>query len=108
MNRLHDGATFGLTLSDNMYRELGEELNIQAAKAPEAEIIGFINDDTNPVGQVHIGILVVVHLPEDSTVSVREEDTLKGSWSTLEELSKEEMFSRLENWSKIAVEELTK
>lgn len=108
MNKLHDGATFALTLSDNMYRELAEEIQVIAPVAPEADIVGFINDDTNEVGRVHIGILVVIHLHEEASVIVKETDKLRGSWSTLEELKQPEVFDRLENWSKIAVEELNK
>lgn len=108
MNKLYDGATFALTLSDNMYRELAEEIQVIAPVAPEADIVGFINDDTNEVGRVHIGILVVIHLHEEASVIVKETNKLKGSWISLEELKHPEVFDRLENWSKIAVEELTK
>ena len=40
------------------------------------EYIGFINDDTNAVGKVHIGVVFKIKV-KSSDVEVRETDTLK-------------------------------
>jgi|SRR5690554_2375334 len=105
MNKI-TGTTFGVELVQNMYRELNEELNIETRVAPEANILGFINDDTEEVSRVHIAILVEVLLPEDADVTVRETDTLRGYWIRVRDLTKTPLFESLENWSQIAAKEI--
>jgi predicted NUDIX family phosphoesterase len=100
------GTTFGLELVQNMYRELNEELNIETKVAPEATILGFINDDENEVGRVHIGILVEIYLPDDANVSVREVEQLEGGWVRVKDLQKSPLFENLESWSQVAVKEI--
>lgn len=97
----------------NLERELEEELNIFSAYGDSVislnpKTIGFINDDTNEVGKVHIALLTIIDLPIEAEVTVRETEQLEGSWITLEELQKEEVYSRLENWSQIVVQTLTR
>lgn len=105
MNKIA-GTTFGLELSQNMYRELNEELHIESRVAPEANVLGFINDDENEVGRVHIAILVEIYLPHDAEVSVKETDKLSGGWVRVQDLTKAPLFDRLENWSQIAAKEM--
>jgi predicted NUDIX family phosphoesterase len=92
-------------LEENLKRELEEEIEI-VADSSTTKIVGFINDETNAVGRVHIGVLAVIDLPDLSEVTVRETEQLRGRWMTLEELKQEDVYSRLENWSKIAVDSL--
>lgn len=96
---------FNEVLDINLQRELEEEVEI-IADSSETKIVGFINDETNAVGRVHIGVLAVIDLPDLSEVTVRETEQLRGSWMTIEELKKEDIYSRLENWSQIAVDSL--
>lgn len=107
MNPMSDkmDEPFEIVLVDNLKRELEEEIEI-IADSSTTRIVGFINDETNAVGRVHIGILAVIDLPDLSEVNVRETEQLRGHWMTLEELKQEETYSRLENWSKIAVDTL--
>lgn len=98
-----DHGNFKETLYENLNRELVEELIINT-KSREGRTIGFINDDINDVGRVHIGLLVVQDLPKDAKVTVRETDQLEGQWVTLNELR--EMKDQLESWSQIALDAL--
>ena len=43
------------------------------------EYIGFINDDTNDVGKVHIGVVFKIKV-NSNDIEVRETDTLKIQW----------------------------
>lgn len=100
----HTGQNlFEEILVDNLKRELDEELVIDIKNA-ELDMIGLINDDLNPVGKVHLGILATIKLPEDAEVEVREKDQLEGFWLTVDELLEEETFNKLETWSQYAVE----
>lgn len=99
----HD--TFEATLKENLDRELEEELFIES-DIMHHSTIGLINDDENDVGRVHIGLLTLIELDIDSTVTVRETDQLEGQWMTLDELSKQENYNRLEAWSQYIVDYL--
>lgn len=86
---------------EGMRRELEEEVIIDT---PYKEtVVGLINDDETPVGQVHLGM---VHLcdVERPNVRPREADILGARFSPVADiLTRLEQF---ESWSKIAVREL--
>lgn len=109
MNALEGLHTWHYTLMGNLYRELNEELDIVADISmpmynPAPKIIGLINDDSNDVGNVHIGVLSVLELPEQAEVHVKETDQLEGCWIRIRDLKKSPLFDRLENWSQMAVD----
>lgn len=96
-------GTFKDILKINTDRELEEELAINLyGGESKLETIGILNDDSNDVSKVHVGILLELHLPSHSAVAVKETDQLKGFWATLEELETTH-YDRLESWSQIAV-----
>jgi predicted NUDIX family phosphoesterase len=94
-------------LSVNLERELEEELHIDGERL-SLDTIGLINDDEDEVGKVHIGLLVIAELKNDTNVTVREIDQLKGSWFKVEDLLESETYDRLENWSKFVADILNK
>lgn len=102
------GTSFAVELAQNMYRELNEELIIETEIAPEAKIVGIINDDENEVGRVHVGILVIVELPEGTNVEVREKDKLDGYFVRIRDLTKTPLYENLESWSQIAADVIQK
>lgn len=84
-------------------RELREELSIRGAY--DARCVGIINDDSNPVGAVHVGYVQVVTV--DGSVEIRERDVLEGelvSPPRLRDLRAE--GANLETWSALLVEHL--
>jgi predicted NUDIX family phosphoesterase len=85
-------------------REIDEELEI--AGDYEMRIIGLLNDDSNPVGQVHLGVVHLVELESDE-VSSREDALTDLAWATLDELNGA-LHERLETWSQLCVEHLAK
>jgi predicted NUDIX family phosphoesterase len=85
-------------------REIDEELEIGGDY--EMRIVGLLNDDSNPVGQVHLGVVHLVELESDE-VSSREDALTDLSWATIDEL-KGGLFERLETWSQLCVEHLAK
>lgn len=96
---------FYTLLSDNVSREIREELCINSSEW-ETEVFGLINDDSDDVGKVHFGIIMIVDLDEDAEVTVNETDQLAGQWVTMEHLLKSDVFQRLENWSQITLNAL--
>ena len=86
------------TYFNGIEREIAEELNITGGHTQR--VVGLINDDSNEVGQVHLG---VVHLFELETEQVTSnEDALQElRFASLEELLAG--FDSLETWSQICV-----
>lgn len=84
-------------------RELDEELEIGCDY--QVRIIGLLNDDSNPVGQVHLGVVHLVELESDEVAS-REDALTDLSWATVEELNAG-LHERLETWSQLCVKHLS-
>jgi predicted NUDIX family phosphoesterase len=63
-------------------REIAEELEVRGAF--ELRLLGYLNDDSNPVGAVHVGLVFGAVAP--GTVRIREEDVLEGRLVAPEEL----------------------
>lgn len=84
-------------------REIKEEVVFTGGVERELEMFsaGMLIDDTNSVGQVHLGVLLVVTLPDsmDMVCAEKELDTL-GFMSADELLA----MDNLENWTRIALE----
>jgi predicted NUDIX family phosphoesterase len=76
-------------------RELDEELEI--ACPLHLELAGVINDDTNPVGRVHFGVVYRVRA-QSSRVRVREASGLEGDFVSPSELARH--AERMETWSR--------
>ncbi len=84
-------------------RELEEELAVQGVY--EVVPIGLLNDDSNPVGAVHVGVVQCVHIT--GSVEIREHEQLEGRLATLAELKA--LLDRgadFETWSKLLVPRL--
>jgi predicted NUDIX family phosphoesterase len=80
-------------------REVDEEVYVETTF--KERIVGLINDDSNPVGIVHLGVLVLWELA-DEKVSKRERSITSLEFVSLEDL--EARKERLETWSRIVVD----
>lgn len=84
-------------------REIAEELVVRGAY--EVRRVGLINDDSNPVGAVHVGVVQVVTL--SSSPEIRERDLLEGRLVSTHDLRG--MLAggvNLETWSALLVPHL--
>jgi predicted NUDIX family phosphoesterase len=87
-------------LIDELKRELYEEVRLQNGCLIEnIEFIGFINDDTIPVGRVHIGLLYNIHV-SNKEVYINETDKMTAEWIDKSRLA--EFYEEMETWTKIA------
>jgi predicted NUDIX family phosphoesterase len=105
--RLHGKASIGVgghlnpvdegedALMAGLRREWHEEL--ETDWEPEFELIGLLNDDSNPVGAVHLG--VVFSVKAAGPVAVREHDKLTGAFVGADEVTA--AWDRLETWSQL-------
>lgn len=86
-------------LMDGLRREWREEL--EAEFDPVFELAGFLNDDGNAVGAVHLGVVFTVDA-DGAPVAVRERDKLAGRFVELPEVRA--AWDRLETWSQLTLE----
>jgi predicted NUDIX family phosphoesterase len=93
LNPVDDGAD---PLAAGLRREWGEELD--AGWEPEFVPIGLLNDDRNPVGSVHLGVVFEVEAA-GRDLDVREHDKLSGRMVPVTELAG--AWDRMESWSQL-------
>jgi predicted NUDIX family phosphoesterase len=106
--RLHGKASIGVgghlnpvdegddALMAGLRREWEEEL--VAGWAPDFRLVGLLNDDSNPVGAVHLGVVFSVEA-DGRPVGVREREKLTGAFVAPDEVRA--AWDRLETWSQL-------
>jgi len=110
--RLHRKASVGVgghlnpvdsgldPLTDGLRREWAEELVTDWD--PGFRLVGLLNDDSNPVGSVHLGVVFVVEA-DGRPVTVREHDKLTARWAAAGEL--QAATEGMETWSRLVVDQ---
>jgi predicted NUDIX family phosphoesterase len=91
-------------LLEAVWREVNEEVQIQATILRAPKLICFINDDSDDVGQVHFGVVWLVRLAEPEVTTRGERGIGKLSFRGLTSLIS--MRDRLESWSQLLVDHL--
>jgi predicted NUDIX family phosphoesterase len=90
----------GKAIIDWAEREFHEEIDYQGTLILEP--VGFLNDDTNSVGQVHLGFVILAH---GNTDQIKVKSELKSGYlMTLSEI--DSLSTQLETWSQIVFEHL--
>ncbi|MEO5965413.1 MAG: NUDIX domain-containing protein [Candidatus Limnocylindrales bacterium] len=109
--RLHDLWSIGVgghlnpgdgDVAGGLRREWAEE--VVADFVPDFVPVGLLNDDTTPVGSVHLGVVFVA----DATgrpVTIRETDKLEGAFATTAATAA--VRDSMETWSRLAFDALT-
>lgn len=76
---------------ENTKRELLEEIGVEPI---EIGFVGLVNDDSNDVGQVHVGLIYIANIG-DQQIKITETDTLLVKWVP------DTKFYELETWSQL-------
>lgn len=89
------------------WRELEEEIHIP--RQADLKIVGLVNDESNPVGSVHLGVVHVARVKDPQNVKVREADQLEGCFLSVEKIMEAaaDPDSRMETWSSLVAERLS-
>jgi predicted NUDIX family phosphoesterase len=108
--RLHEKLSLGIgghinpdtpTLLGGLKKELEEEVHV--AGPYDLQFVGILNDDSTPVGQVHLGAVYTLVASSDD-VTVRETEKMAGEGVATAGLA--EVRERMETWSQIVFDEL--
>jgi len=97
-----DGRTGPAAYHAAVAREIAEELEMAGPMTPH--IVALLNDESNVVGQVHLGIVHIIELAS-TAVSSREDALTDLAFTPLAELNGT-LFDRLETWSQICIRHL--
>lgn len=97
-----EDVTASTTIFDWARREFAEEIDYQDNFTIEP--LGLLNDDTNEVGRVHIGLVLLVH---GTTPNIAIKSELK-SGILADYATCKAHFDDLEQWSQLVFEYLTK
>lgn len=98
-----DHVSGGDMYRQGMLRELSEEVFLETTYRESC--LGIINDDSLPVGKVHLGIVHVLDL-EEPKVRRREDNLDADGFASLTELWQQR--DRFETWSQFVLEVLVK
>lgn len=114
--RLHDRLSLGVgghlerldggghdPIEAGMLRELAEELVLDEVELA-LRYEGLLNDDRDPVGRVHLGVVFSARALSGE-LAIRETEKMEGFWSTPAQLKRE--LERLETWSALLMEAAT-
>lgn len=83
-------------------REIDEELNITGGH--QNRIVGLLNDDSNDVGKVHLGVVHIFDLESEDVTSA--EDALANLAFQSSDDLKGKLHGSLETWSRFCVDKL--
>ncbi|KRG10385.1 NUDIX domain-containing protein [Staphylococcus sp. NAM3COL9] len=102
MNDVIGAGSINEVLRINAQRELEEEVGLSESKSQNLAYIGFINDDTNEVGEVHLGVVFKIKV-NSNDVEAKETDTLKIKWVNQ---SKIDNYDDFETWSTLILQSI--
>ncbi len=94
-----EGRTGAAAYFAAVEREIEEELDLPGGY--QQHIIALLNDDSNAVGQVHLGVVHLVELADGNAIA-REDALADLAFSPIADLNGP-LFERLESWSQHCV-----
>jgi predicted NUDIX family phosphoesterase len=86
-----------------MRRELDEEVSVTSPG--RIRLVGMINDDSTPVGQVHLGVVHLFEL-ERPEVTAREEGLAEPQFLPISTVLS--IKNEFETWSQICIDAITR
>jgi predicted NUDIX family phosphoesterase len=95
-----DTTLFDSPYREAMFREVQEEVRLETGYTERC--IGLINDDTTPVGQVHLGVVHVFDL-EEPKVQPREQALIRAGFAPLADLRAQR--EEFETWSQFLLDQ---
>lgn len=90
------------SIGEALARELEEELGLDRFRYEETHV-GFLHDNSNDVGQVHLGVVYIIKVNEEDAANIKsnEPNKLRGFWCDTPTLQAYRDASMMETWSEI-------
>lgn len=86
-------------------RELAEEVRLPALDLPPPVFLGLVNDESDPVGKVHFGLVFSQQIPAQGTVEIVESPKMRGAFRHLAGThGLWQDLDRFETWSRMLLE----
>jgi predicted NUDIX family phosphoesterase len=93
-------------LHNELKRELFEEVELlNDCLIEDINFIGLINDDTIPVGRVHLGLLYSISV-SNQDIAINETENMTIDWIDIPDFT--EFYEGMETWSKITFDSYIK
>lgn len=86
-------------------KELTEELGVDL-RDYKTEIVGILRDDSNEVGEVHLGVIMVKFVDREKFTDTNEEELNFIGWVKIDDIKIDDSLLNLENWSKLTIQHL--
>lgn len=83
-------------------KELEEELGKDFRKC-KTSIVGILRDDSNEVGKVHLGVVMVKYILRELIEDTNEQELNFIGWTKLSDIDVDDPTLNLENWSKLVI-----
>lgn len=106
INPIDSSTSFASILEKALYRELEEEIYLEKITRFRMKRIGLVNDNSNEVSRVHLGIVYILEVFDKNEVEIKEKENMEGTFLTLEEIKL--FYDKLESWSQIILNKLEK
>ena len=100
---IDDPNLFSTSYEEGMYREINEELHIDTDY--QEKIVALLNDDSNEVGKVHIGVIHILRINEQK-IRKKEKSINNPHFVSIQSLKTN--IGKYENWSRICIENIEK
>ena len=97
------GVDYKEIYENAVQREVDEEINIEGSRSDR--IVALLNDDTNEVGAVHLGVVHVLTV-DNENITRNEQMITQLEFKTLEELHA--VRDEMETWSQLCLDGLEK
>lgn len=105
-----DPEEYFFAYQNSVKRELREEIGLEIDhNAIKNTVIGLVNDDSNPVGRVHLGVVHVIQVDEIQAARIIgncENTFVNPSFVPLFDFHDEKLAARLESWSAYVIDHL--
>lgn len=91
------------TVRISVWRELYEECGLTPSetKAEDINLCYFINDNSNPVGRVHLGLVAIVSVEQDFEATMQEVELEAYGWKSASEIAN---LEGAENWTTLVAQ----
>ena len=78
----------------------------RSLRSNRTEVIGILRDDSNEVGVVHLGVIMVKSVDRRVIDKTNEDELELIGWTKLDEIDVDDISLNLENWSKMTINHL--